>query len=144
MDSPKLEKSGVDLITEKDVKVELEKTLSNNIAFAYLLGSAGTERFHQESDLDIAIYWKQVPDFSKFLEIRTALSDHFNREIDLVTLNRCDLIFSRQVLETGRLLICNELGIHLNWRADQLSRYPDFKRSREIIEKNILNRKKYV
>jgi predicted nucleotidyltransferase len=114
------------------------------IVFAYLMGSAGTERFGAESDIDIAVYWKKSPSLEELAPIRTQLEAYFNREVDLVSLNGVDLIFSRQVLETGRLFICESAGLHLQWRADQLSRYPDFKFSRKIIESNILNRKKYV
>jgi predicted nucleotidyltransferase len=129
---------------EAEIKEVLEKLCVDRIEFAYLLGSAGTPRFRPESDIDLAVYWKGSIELSEQCKIANELNLHFNREIDLVNLNIADLIFSRQVLETGRLLMCRSAGSHLAWKADQLSRYPDFKQSREVIEKNILNRKKYV
>ena len=131
-------------LTQAQIGNELERQCGPLIDFAYLLGSAGTERFNLESDIDLAVHWKTTPDFSNLLRIRSSLSSHFNRDIDLVSLNGVDLIFTRQVLETGRLLFCSEPGIHLRWKADQLSRYPDFKFTRAPVEKNILVRKKYV
>jgi len=59
-------------------------------------------------------------------------------------LNTIDIIYGIQVVDTGRLLLNKNPGLLLDWKAKQLSRYPDFKASRAIIEKNILNRKKYV
>jgi predicted nucleotidyltransferase len=115
------------------------------IEFAYLLGSAGTERFNSESDIDLAIFWKNEPSLSELTNYKEKLSEKLeDRNVDLISLNHIDLIFSRQVLETGRLLFSHSPGLHLQWKAEQLSRYPDFKFSRSIIEKNILNRKKYV
>jgi predicted nucleotidyltransferase len=134
----------VNSITDMEICTELKLQCSPLVNFAYLMGSAGTERFHEESDIDLAVHWKVEPEFSEILKISAALSQSFNREVDLVSLNRIDLIFGRQVLETGRLLFCSEPGIHLQWKADQLSRYPDFKFTRGPIEKNILVRKKYV
>jgi predicted nucleotidyltransferase len=131
-------------ILKNQVKTKLEELLSNQIEFAYLLGSATTDRFNAESDIDLGVYWKEVPDFTHLNEMTASLESHFSRDVDLVSLNTTDLIFSRQVLETGCLLICQSPGIHLQWKADQLSRYPDFKYSRKVIEQNILNRKKYV
>ncbi len=132
------------LITEIQIRAELERQCGHLVNFAYLLGSAGTERFHAESDIDLAVHWKTIPQFSDILKITRELSNVFNREVDFVSLNTTDLIFSRQILETGRLLFCSSPGVLLNWKVDQLSRYPDFKYTRAPIEKNILNRKRYV
>lgn len=131
-------------LTQTEIKNVLEKKLGKLVQFAYLLGSAGTPRFHAESDIDLAVFWKRVPPYEKLSKIRSDLNDSLNTEIDLVSLNAIDPIFGRQVLETGRLLIEKSPGIHLKWKSDQLSRYPDFKFSRKVIEDGILNRKKYV
>lgn len=132
------------IITEAEIRAAVKKTSGPDIAFAYLLGSAGTSRFHQESDVDLGVYWRKIPEWTKLNEIKNKLESLFKRDVDLVSLNTCDLIFSRQVLETGRLLFSDEPGLHLKWKAEQLSQYPDFKHSRKGIEENILNRKKYV
>ncbi len=131
-------------ISETHIKNEVELQFAQLIDFAYLLGSAGTERFHHESDIDIAIFWKKIPEFSIITKMVSQLSEKFGSDVDLVSLNTADPIFSRQVLETGRLLVCYSEGIHLNWKINQLAQYPDFKISRRIIEENILNRKRYV
>lgn len=126
------------------IRDTLERLYSDKLEFAYLLGSAGTDRFHAESDIDLAVYWKDTPDFSDVSRIGIELEDQFNREVDLISLNTADVIFTRQVLETGRLLLNHSPGKLLQWQSDQLSQYPDFKFSRSVVEKNILNRKKYV
>ena len=127
-----------------DISKKIKEIIADLAEFAYLMGSAETERFNKESDIDIAVYWKDsCPDEQKS-KCWMALSDKFNREIDLISLNKIDVIFARQVLEKGRLLFDNNSGLHLKWKMERLSEYPDFKASRKIIEDNILNRKKYV
>ena len=119
-------------------------TLNQDADFAFLMGSAGTDRFNAESDIDVAAFWKSHVSDTDVRAFWRRLSDQFNRDVDLVTLNSVDVIFARQVLEKGRLLFCNSDGNLLNWKMQKMSEYPDFKTSRKIIEDNILTRKKYV
>lgn len=122
------------------------KTLVRDKAeFCFLLGSAATHRFRPDSDIDIAVFWKNGEvEFDYKLEVVNELENILGHNIDLITLNNIDVIFGIQVVDTGRVLINNNPGLLLEWKAHQLSRYPDFKASRAIIEENILNRKKYV
>ncbi|HXH31111.1 MAG TPA: nucleotidyltransferase domain-containing protein [Bacteriovoracaceae bacterium] len=137
-------------LNPEQILFEKIKTVVTNMfgeasAFCFLLGSAATARFRQDSDIDIAVFWKDGEfDFKLKLKIMDELEDKLGHSIDLISLNNIDVIYGIQVFETGRLLISNNPGLLLDWKAKQLSRYPDFKLSRAIIEKNILNRKKYV
>ncbi len=112
--------------------------------FAYLMGSAETEKFNKESDIDVAVFWKDSSADEQKRKCLVDLEKVFNREVDLVSLNKIDIIFAHQVLEKGRLLFDSNAGLHLKWKMEKLSEYPDFKTSRKVIEDNILNRKKYV
>jgi predicted nucleotidyltransferase len=133
------------MITFEEIKSEVNDKLSDLSDFCFLLGSAGTPRFRPDSDVDIAVFWKNSEiDFNLKLKVMNELEDKLGHSIDLISLNSIDVIFGIQVVDTGRLLINNDPGLMLEWKAKQLSRYPDFKASRAIIEKNILNRKKYV
>ncbi len=122
----------------------LTDTLIQYAEFAFLMGSAETPRFNLQSDIDIAVYWKSSCNENQRNQLYRMLEEKFSREIDLISLERIDVIFARQVLETGRLLFTQSDGFLLNWKMEQLSDYPDFKASRKIIEDNILKRKKYV
>lgn len=122
----------------------LSQQLKNQTEFVYLMGSAETDRFHRESDIDVAVYWKPFISDEAKKKIHIDLESTLQRDIDLVSLNDIDVIFARQVLETGRLLENNNPGLHLSWCAQKLSEYPDFKRSRKIVEDHILTRKKHV
>ncbi len=126
------------------ISTTIIEILAQQAEFAFLMGSAETERFHKDSDIDVAVFWKKSCTEEQKTKSWRMLEDRFNRDVDLVSLNDIDVIFARQVLEKGRLLFNNASGILLNWKMEKLSDYPDFKASRKIIEDKILNRKKYV
>lgn len=133
-----------DKISIEKIHSVVASEIGDKAAFIFLLGSAGTDRFHSESDIDLAVYFKVKPSYDELSKISIALMAALDRDCDLVMLNDVDLIFSRQVLETGRELIVNDRSSLNIWKTQQLSMYPDFKESRKIIEDNLLNRKKYV
>ena len=133
------------MISFEKIQSVVDDTIDKLSDFCFLLGSAATPRFRQDSDIDIAVFWKNGDiDFNLKLKILNEIEDKLGHAIDLISLNNIDVIYGIQVVDTGRLLINNHPGLMLEWKAKQLSRYPDFKASRAIIEKNILNRKKYV
>lgn len=122
----------------------LAETLADQAEFAFLMGSAETERFRPDSDIDVAVFWKETVTSEQMNFLCRNLEKKFNRDVDLISLNKIDVIFARQVLETGRLLFNNSAGNLLKWKMEKLSEYPDFKFSRKLIEDQILKRKKYV
>lgn len=122
----------------------LTALLTQDAEFAFLMGSAGTERFQASSDIDVAVFWKSTCAEERRNHHLRSLEEKLSRDFDLVSLNNIDEIFARQVLETGRLLFCNSNAILLNWKMEKMSKYPDFKTSRKIIEDQILKRKRYV
>lgn len=126
------------------IQQAITQRMTPHAAFVYLLGSVGTDRFREDSDIDIAFFPLSGFDLGGLLDLKIELEVDLDREVDLISLKGIDPIFGRQVVETGRLLFATDSGCLLSWKADQLSRYPDFKRSREVIEKNLLKRKKYV
>lgn len=127
-----------------NLKVFFESNLKNSVVFAFLVGSAGTDRFTEHSDVDIALFWAMEPSLEDQQILQSKLEELLERDVDLINLNQSDYIFARQVLETGRLIINNSPEKLLRWKTRCLSLYPDFKFSRQQIEKNILKRKKYV
>ena len=131
-------------LTQEEIKTSFETLLQGQYLFAVLLGSAATPRFYHESDIDLAVYFKKTLSFEELSQFTSKLSDKFELNCDLINLNKIDPIFARQVIETGRELSIIDPSFFNIWKAEQMSRYPDFKRSRKIIEDNLLNRKKYV
>ncbi len=130
--------------THSNISTTIINKISDLVEFVFLMGSAETERFNEQSDIDIAVYWKLETTDEHKRKILFELQDLFGRDVDLVSLSNIDDIFAMQVLDKGRILINNNQGLLLQWKVEKMSKYPDFKFSRKIIEENILNRKKYV
>jgi len=92
-----------------------------------------------ESDIDIGIYLKKgKPDFEEYFKLKGALSDASDRDVDLVILNTCDIIIAMQIIANGELIVNNNPGMFIRYKAEKISQYIDFKMSRKIIEENLL------
>jgi predicted nucleotidyltransferase len=132
-------------LTLEEIKTAVTELISDKAEFSFLLGSAATPFFRGDSDVDIAVYWvnQDIP-FPEKAQISSDLSDRLAREVDLISLNDIDVIYGIQVIDKGRVLLNHNPALMLQWKANIISQYPDFKASRLIIEENILKRKKYV
>lgn len=129
------------MIEKKSISQIAIDTLSQVAVFAYLMGSAETPRFRDDSDVDIAYYPKDSIPAERIKSIHEFLEETFERSVDLVSLKNIDLIYGRQVLESGRLLFVHDKEQLLRWKVYHMSLYPDFKRSIEVITKNLLNKR---
>lgn len=130
--------------TPDDIILALQAASGPRPLFAYLLGSACTPRFREDSDIDLAVFWEAAPAPESKFALANELAERLGRDVDLIQLNEADPIIGRQVLETGRLLFCHEADMHFRWKLRQLSIYPDFKATRSVVEKNILKRRRHA
>jgi len=58
-----------------------------DIILAFIFGSAVAGRLTKESDIDIAVLFRAMPDFSEVLKIADSVSEAISRESDIVVLN---------------------------------------------------------
>lgn len=127
-------------ITEKITAI-----LSDKVMFALLFGSSVTGRLTPESDIDIGAWFlNHQIDFEKIITVQNALSDMIGRNVDLIWLNHCDIIITMQVLANGKLLINNDPGQFLLYKARKISEYIDFKADRKVIEDSMLRGRIYA
>ena len=113
--------------------------LREKAEFALLFGSIKNGRIMPESDIDIGVYLKKgKPDFEEYLNLKGVLSDESDRDVDLVILNTCDIIIAMQIIANGEMIINNNPGKFIRYKAEKISEYIDFKMSRKIIEENLL------
>jgi|WetSurMetagenome_2_1015567.scaffolds.fasta_scaffold00026_66 predicted nucleotidyltransferase len=113
--------------------------LREKAEFALVFGSLKSGRIMPESDIDIGVYLKKgKPDFEEYFKLKGALSDASDRDVDLVILNACDIIIAMQIIANGELIINNNPGMFIRYKAEKISQYIDFKMSRKIIEENLL------
>jgi predicted nucleotidyltransferase len=112
---------------------------SEDIEFAYLFGSFGKGRPFPLSDVDIAIYLKNVKNLSdKRLEILGILIDLLQTdEIDLVILNNAPLILRMKILESRKVIVDHNPFLRHRYESITMREYFDF----SIKEANILERK---
>jgi predicted nucleotidyltransferase len=133
------EESFVKKVDKQSLLLPLLPLLRERTEFSLLFGSVNSERISPDSDIDIGVYLKiKNPEFKDFLDFNTCLSQVSNRDIDIIILNNCDIIIAMQVLANGKMIIENDHGLYVRYKAQKIGEYIDFKMDRKIIEDNIL------
>ncbi len=84
----------------------LRDTLAGHaeVCFAYLFGSVAEGRQTVRSDIDLAIFFCNLPGLDR-LDLAAALSAELRAVVDLTILNEAAPAIRHQVLKTGTLLI---------------------------------------
>ncbi len=113
---------------------ELKNILAeeDNILFAYLFGSYAKGDFHKSSDIDIALYLKE-DSFDYYLEIVKKLQSLFDKEIDMVILNRAkNLFLIEDIINNSVVLKDNEK--RLEYESYKWMEIVDFKEVDKRLE----------
>ena len=101
------------------------------IAFAYLYGSFAKGLENRESDIDIAVFLRDVrPLQNPLYESRLALEIEKvvkKREVDVKVLNGQSVLFAYQVLKYGKRIMENDRRLAVRFEAAVFTRYFDFK-----------------
>lgn len=85
-------------------KIEKYMSLHNNIAAAYLFGSAATGKMRSKSDLDIALMsTRRINGFER-IAMETELSNLLHMDVDLVIFHQAEVLLQHQILKYGHLL----------------------------------------
>jgi predicted nucleotidyltransferase len=147
---------------EKNTKnkiIELKKKMPNKKLFSrlasylksrtevilsYVYGSFLKGDLHEESDLDVAVLYKQVPNIQEQINLQNDLTKLTGYEVDLAVLNGASPIFIRQVLEKGREIHCSDDTAKHLFIIRILNEYDDLKYFRRSIEENILKGRIYA
>lgn len=97
---------------KKNLISKLRKVLEKEpIEFAYLFGSQATGEAWKSSDIDIAVYFKKEATkdiLGKKLHLCSVLENLLKREVDVVYLNKIDLIpphLGYDILKEGWLIL---------------------------------------
>ena len=101
--------------TKRKMSENLKKLIKNfcrdeeNILAAYVFGSYGTRYQSEESDLDLAVLFKESPSIMKQMELAGKLEIKLGEvEIDLINLNSSNLILQHEVLLKGTRIFCRD------------------------------------
>ena len=96
----------------------------NDIAFAFLFGSASKNKVRKDGDVDIAVYFCPEGDvewevFDKRYTAENTISLDLERllkkEVDLIVLNRARAVLADEVLRKGKPIMIKDKGILLDF-----------------------------
>lgn len=111
-----------------------------NLVFAYIFGSLLTPNFDvKRSDIDLGIYFRKDLNMFHTNEIKFKIQDSLQKNIgvDIVQMQRKDLIINNQILSNGQLIINRDPDLLFNFRLYQWSQYVDFKFARRKLEEGL-------
>lgn len=109
----------------------------SNIIFSYLFGGLLKERQSPLSDIDIAIFVKNIKKFD-YLDLFCKVTDILGSdEVDLVILNTSPISLTGRILQNRELLIDKNPFLRHRYESITLRKYFDF----AIKERDILKRR---
>jgi uncharacterized protein len=97
---------------------------SDDIAFAFLFGSAARGRIRKEGDIDVAVYFKPEKDvewevFGKTFKgenrIGLDIARLLGKEVDLVVLNRARAIVADEIIRKGKPILIKDKGLFIDF-----------------------------
>lgn len=112
-----------------------------DIQLAFMFGSHVSGHITDESDVDIAVLFRTIPDFITINQLRDDISNAIKKEIDIVVLNDSSPIIRMQVLKNGVIVINKDRSIYNDFFVKTIKEYDDLKRIRKEAEDNILRKR---
>ena len=108
-----------------------------NIVFAYLFGGLLKERQNPLSDIDIAVYIKDVKNLN-YIDLFGKVTDILGTdEVDLIVLNTSPVSLTGRILQNRRVLTDKDPFLRHRYESVTLRKYFDF----AVKERDILGRK---
>ncbi len=96
-------------LTLNDLKQHLLQ--DDNTCFALIFGSYARGHARHDSDLDLALWFRDPPRGLALLDMINILSNMAQKEVDLVVLNRASAFLRHQIIKEGiRFLIKDPVG----------------------------------
>lgn len=102
------------------------------IVCAYLFGSITEGYYNENSDIDLAVLFKNNIDFEQELALAIKLQDKLKRNVDLINLNRAGINLAFRAISRGILIYEDDEIAHADFLEKLFKQYHDF---RPIYEK---------
>ena len=131
------------MLTTLQKNLEEFSVQQDNFLLVFLFGSFARGFSTDESDVDVAIMFKKVPDFFELSDLKDQLSRRVGKEVDIVRLNTASPIIKMQVLRYG-LLVKKDKRAYNDFFVSTLREYYDLKCLRKEIEENLLKGRIYA
>ena len=115
---------------------------SEEIVVAYLYGSALSEYFRPDSDIDIALLLNPGTDMSSYkkLQLSGELSSLLNREVHLGIMSKNTLVFTKEIIEKGLQLFTKNDYFSNLYNATVLSMYAQLRENNQEVINAYSNR----
>ena len=108
--------------------------------FVYLFGSYAKETYNRDSDIDVAVYLRDLASVESFeykIEETLRLQDLLKKSVDIVILNNASPILANQVFRHGVLIKGFENRLLSKFRVENFYKYLDQVRlSNKIFQRN--------
>lgn len=108
----------------------------------WVYGSEAAGRTRADSDLDVAVLFREAPSPVELAELRAEATAALGRPVDLVDLDRVSPLLAYQVLKHGRLLVDRNPSRRHRFTAGVPARREDVLIVRRPIEKRLIERVK--
>lgn len=112
---------------------------NDNIKLIYIYGSFGSSNFNEQSDIDIALYDKEL-DFEQRMELSLGLEGLVGREVDIVNLVEVDINFAAEILFNGKNIYSIDQEFQEEYEMKVLAQYLTFEEDRRIVIEEIYKR----
>jgi len=106
----------------------------------WVYGSEATGRSRPDSDLDVAVLFREPPSPRELAELRADAAAAPDRPVDLVDLDRVSPLLAYQVLKHGRLVVDRNPSRRHRFTAGVPARREDILIMRRPIEKRLIER----
>jgi predicted nucleotidyltransferase len=116
----------------------------HEVLLAFIFGSFTENRLTRESDVDVAILFRNTPDYSLIVDIMDGISEISDRDTDIVVLNNASPIVKMQILKKGWVLKNDSERIYNDFFLRTIKEYDDLKMVRKEQEERILEGRRYV
>jgi len=97
----------------------------------YIFGSFADNTFDENSDIDIAVLYKNRVDRIKLFNMQNELSLKLNRDVDLVDLQDVNDVFAYEIINKAQKLKISKFAKEYEYRV--WLRYLDLQEDRKII-----------
>lgn len=131
---------GGEVLSDEILKSAIELLKQYNPIVIYLFGSASRNELRPNSDIDIAFLGdKNIDEFELFMKAQE-LAEIFNREVDLIDLNKSSTVFKAQVVGTGEKIYCSNETARMYFEMRAFKEYAILNEERAEILNNIKKR----
>lgn len=99
----------------------------DNVLFAFLFGSHADGTARKESDLDIAVFYRQPPQGAEKIAAIDSLSRAAGRDVHLAVLNEASALLRHQVMKNGFSVIIKDREAYCRFREQTMTNYDEYK-----------------